>query len=926
MPSDIDLGLLGPTSLTVADRPVPVPAGRQQVALAALAHDVGRPVSSTALVEHLWGEQPPAQVRQALHTTMARLRKLVGADRVVARGGGYALDLPEEAVDVHRFRAGVARARAAGDQDQEKQALTEALTQWRGQPLEGVDSDSLCGEHVYPLTEEWFAATERLVELRLRDGESADVVGELRGLIARHPLRESLWCLLMSALAASGRQADALAAYQEIRTALRDELGVDPGPDLVATHQAVLDGSAAPVGRTTPEPVVAPNAPPPVPHQVPAAPRVFAGREAELAELDRLAAAWQGQEGDTSVVVVDGAGGMGKTALVLRWAHRAVDLFPDGQLYLNLRGFGPGEPVDPAWAAGALLSTFGAADQEIPAELEARTAMLRTAMAGRRALLVIDNARDVEQVRPLLPGSDAFVVVTSRNQLRGLVSRDGAQRVTVGPLPDEASRELLQTVVPDAPAEAIDELADLCSHVPLALAVAAERVVRSADPGPTDLLVELRDEQSRLDALSSGDDLTTDVRAVLSWSYRTVDPEAARLFRLLSLAPGPDISAPAAAALAARPLGRTRQLLDRLCAAHLLNEASGRRYELHDLVRAYADELATEDADESAAGVRRLLQWYQATAVGARDHLSSNQSLVADPVDDVEPLVLPDRPAALAWFEAERPNLVDAVWLAARSGLDRAAWQIAVALNRYFVSRRPWDHRIPVFECGLECARRAGDRYGEAMSLNSLSDIYHFRGDHDRSVAYCEEALTIFVELDDHPGQVGMHTNMGTSLAEAGDVERALEHHRQAVEAARPLGQPHVMSLVLANLAAGYTAAGRFEEAVTAAREAADQGRATGDPLLEADAWDEIGQALTGMGATTEAIRQFHDALEVYRTFDHPFEVPTLHHLGQAHLAAGSPGRAREVWRRALTRATELGDPLAARLRAELAGLPPSAR
>ena len=920
MPGAIDLGLLGPTSLVISGRTVAVPAGRQQTALAALALDAGRTVSSSALVDYLWGEEPPGQVRQALHTTMARVRKLVGTDRVVARGGGYALELPAAAVDVHRFRDRVAQARGAAPEDEEG-LLVDALALWRGEPLEGVDSDALCGEHVYPLTEEWFAATERLLELRVSAGAAGEVLGELRGLIARHPLRESLWALLMSALVSAGRQADALAAYQEVRTALRDQLGVDPGPELVATHAAVLEGASAPA-RHTPVVEVAAAPPAPIPRQVPAAPPGFAGREHELRALDDLADAWRDDHGRTTVAVVDGAGGMGKTALARHWAHGAADRFPDGQLYVNLRGFGPGEPVEPTRAAGTLLSTFGAADEQIPAGVEARTALLRTALSGKRALVVLDNARDVEQVRPLLPGSDAFVVVTSRNQLRGLVSRDGARRITLAPLSSAESQAMVEGIATGATAEVTRELADLCGRVPLALAVAAEQVARTAEPEPTDLLTDLRDEQGRLDALSSGDDLSTDVRAVLSWSYRAADGDAARLFRLLALAPGPDISVPAAAALSGLPGGRVRQLLDRLTAMHLVEEKPGRRFEQHDLIRAYAAELAADDGpEETAAALRRVLRWYQATAVAARAQLSAHQSMTFDEPDDVEPLEFHDLAGAGDWFDDERSNLVDAVWVAARVGLDSCGWQLAAALNRYFVQRRPWDHRIPCFEQGLACARRAGDRHGEAALLACLGDIHHFRQEYDESVAFSRQALEIHRELGDDRGQVGMLTNIGTSLAEAGQVDSALEHHRRAADACRALGDPRAQSLVLGNLAAAYMFAERYADAAEVALEAVAEARSVGDSITEADALDELGQARSGLGAHDEAIGHFQAALETYRAIAHPFEAPTLHHLARTHLAAGHPGRARETWRRALTRATELGDPLAAEVRAELAAL-----
>jgi tetratricopeptide (TPR) repeat protein len=655
---------------------------------------------------------------------------------------------------------------------------------------------------------------------------------------------------------------------------------------------------------------------------VPAAPAGFAGREQELRALDDLADAWGDDHGRTTITVVDGAGGMGKTALALYWAHRAADRFPDGQLYVNLRGFGPGEPVDPTWAAGTLLGTLGTADEQIPAGVEARTALLRTALSGKRALVVLDNARDVEQVRPLLPGSDAFVVITSRNQLRGLVSRDGARRITLAPLSGPESQAMVEAMTTGSSADVARELADLCGRVPLALVVAAEQVARIADPCSTDLLSELRDEQGRLDALSSGDDLTTDVRAVLSWSYRAADEEAARLFRLLALAPGPDISVPAAAALAGLPSGRVRQLLDRLAATHLVEEKPGRRFEQHDLIRTYAAELAADDdPDETAAALRRVLLWYRATAVEARSQLSSHQSISFEEADEVEPLEFHDLATAGDWFDDERANLIDAVWVSARVGLHSCSWQLAAALNRYFVHRRPWDHRTPVFECGLASARLAGDRFGEAVLLACLGDIHHFLQNYEESVALTTQALEIYEELGDDRGQVGMLTNLGTSLAEAGQVDSALAHHRRAADACRALADPRAQSLVLANLAAAYIFAKRYADAAKVAEEAVAESRAVGDALSEADALDELGQARSGLGAHAEAIGHFQSALETYRAIDHPFEVPTLHHLARAHLAAGHPGRARETWRRSLARATELGDPLAARVRAELAAL-----
>lgn len=930
MSGAIDLGFLGPTSLMLAGRQKPVPAGRQRVALAALALDAGRTVSGANLIDYLWGQEPPLQARQALHTTMARVRKLVGPDVVVARAGGYSLDVPESAIDVLRFRALVAAARAAATTESEQDLLTEALGLWRGDALEGIASDELCAVHVHPLTEEWFTATERLVELRLTAGESGDLVGELRRLIARHPLRESLWCLLMSALAAAGRQADALAAYQEIREQLREQLGVDPGAELAATHATVLDG-ATPLPRASGQDLT-PAAPSmPVPRQVPAPPVRFTGRDEQLLALDELAAVWsQGGGGRTTVAVVDGAGGLGKTALALHWAHRAADRFPDGQLYLNLRGFGPGEPVDSSSAAGTLLSALGVPEDQIPAGAEARSAWLRSTLAGRRVLVVLDNARDVEQVRPLLPGSDAFVLVTSRNQLRGLVSRDGARRLTLAPLSEEESSHLLQRMgaaAPGAVSAAARELARLCGHVPLALAVAAERIARTDTSGPnerlTDLLTDLRDEHRRLDALSGGDDLSTDVRAVLSWSYRAASKDEQALFRLLASTPGPNLDVLAAAALSGRSEAQVRQLLDRLSAAHLVEETGGRRFEQHDLIRAHAAELAAsvDDAAQTAQARARLLRWYEGAAIAARKQLQPNQPLTLDEPLPVEPPQFADRDAAIAWLAAERDNLVEAVWAAADAGEDRCAWHLAAGLAAYFTESRPWDHSIALLESGLECARRSDDMYGAALLLACLGDAHHFLELYADSVRFSRQALDAYRTIGDARGEVGMLTNIGTSLTEAGRTDAAIEHHRLAADACRALADPAAEARVLANLAAAYVAAGRYAEGVEVAEQALAAGRVAGRALDEANALDELGSALAGLGSYTPAIGHFHRALEIYREAGHPYEVATLHHLGRTHAAAGHPGRARETLRRAFVRANEFGDPRAAQLRAELANL-----
>jgi tetratricopeptide (TPR) repeat protein len=664
-----------------------------------------------------------------------------------------------------------------------------------------------------------------------------------------------------------------------------------------------------------------------VPRQLPADFATFTGRADQLSMLDGLVAAWDADPARRTVVaVVDGAGGMGKTAMAVHWGHRAGDWFPDGQLYVNLRGYGPGTPVDPSVAAGAMLGALAVPDEQIPADPDARSGLLRTRLADRRVLLLLDNARDTEQVRALLPGSSAFVIVTSRSQLRGLVTREGARRLTVAEMSETESVSVLEHAGGSAATsggDAAREVARLCAGVPLALAVAAERLARAAGGRVDQVLEDLRDEQLRLDALSAGGDQSTDVRAVLSWSYQAVNDDEARLFRLLGVAPGLDVSTAGAAALVGGSEAETRRLLDRLVDAHLLLEKTTGRFEQHDLIRVYAAELAAGEADADREDAqRRVWSWYHGTAVNACRELSSHQSL-PPPGDDpgVDLSDFDDRAAAVAWFHAEHANLAEVVREAAEAGSDVLAWQAAKALGTYFTTQRPWDHPISTLERGLACARRAGDRYGEGMLLASLGDSHHFRQNYVRSLALSRQALAAFQAVGNSVGEVGMLANIGMTLTEDGQLDAAIKHYQLAVAACAALDDPRAEALVLGNLAAAYNSAGRHDDAIETAGRALRVSRAADLPEHAAHVLDELGAAHSAKGEHRTAVAYFHEALELYRATDHPYEVLTLDHLAEAHRAAGDAGMARETWRRALALATDSGHPYAARIEAQLAAL-----
>lgn len=571
-----ELRVLGPWEFRGLGGDIRVPAGRLRVLLTSLALSANQPVGVETLAEHVWPDRLPARARDSLHTYVGRLRKVVGPDLIHTQpGSGYRLTLAPEAVDLHRFRQLLGRARQAGSPDAELELLRAALALWRGTPFAELYSTWLDRDVMPRLTEEWLSATVRRIELELAAGTATPLVAELRELAACHPTREALWHLLITTLHRAGRRAEALDACQRIHATLRRELGIEPGERLVALQREVLlDGDPGTVPAAFPLPT---------PRQLPHDIAHFTGRAAELAALGTLST--NRHDHVPTIVVLDGPPGIGKTALGVHWAHRAAAGHPDGQLYLDLHGHGPGEPVSPAAALAALLRSLGVRGERIPEQLAERSALLRSTLSGRETLILLDNARDTEQVRPLLPGGPGLVIVTSRDQLRGLSIQHGAHRVTVGPLSRRESVRLLSRS-PRFDGEPAAALAALCDGLPLALCVAAERVARAGSP--VEVAAAMADEATRLATLAP------DLPAAFSWSYRALDPEAAALFRLLGPHPAGEFGVDTAATLAGAPAARVRTVLDRLVAANLVTHLRPDRYRLGDLVRLYAREMAAK--------------------------------------------------------------------------------------------------------------------------------------------------------------------------------------------------------------------------------------------------------------------------------------------------------------------------------------------
>lgn len=946
---------------------------QERLTLAVLLLEPGRVVTADRLIGVLWGQVPPANAKATLHALMSRVRKALrlaangdpdGPALLVAHGEGYRLRVPPESVDLHRFQTMVGEARTIADPARRSDRLTAALDLWRGPALAdaatGPLRDRLCGG----LEESRFAALLDRIDADLAGGRPADLVSELATLVAEHPLQERLHGQLMLALYRSGRRADALAAYRLARRVLVDELGLEPGPRLRGLEAAIIADSlklgavtrheesghdrkaTRPGSDATAPPGPGPSgqaspgaggpAPPltVVPAQLPAGVAAFIGRTAYLSRLDALLPAdpGDGRQRSTAVVAITGTAGVGKTALALHWAHRARHSFPDGQLYVNLRGFDvEGTSTSPAEALQSFLDALQVPAQQVPANLPAQTNLYRSLLADRRMLVVLDNARDAEQVRPLLPGArGCVVVVTSRNRLSSLVVTEGAHPVHVDLFTVAQARELLAsrlgtdrvTMEPDA----VDEIVSRCTRLPLALAVVAARA--AANPGFTLSAIagELRAARGGLDAFD-GEDQVTDVRVVFSWSYRTLAADAARLFRLLGLHPGPDIAAPAAASLAGVPIRRVRTLLAALTGADLLSEQSPGRYTFHDLLRAYATELlhAHECETDRWAALHRLFDHYLHTADLANRLLYPARDVVAldAPHPGVAVADLIDLGQAVAWFSTEHRVLLAAINHAVEHGFDTHTWQLARILTTFFHRYGLWYGMAATQHTVLEAANRVTDPAGRAHLHRSLAIALAALGRDDDAHTHLAYALDRFRDLGDPIYQADTHMGLVWVCGRLSRPEEGLYHAEQALALSRTAGQRTGQANALNNIGWWQAQLGHYEQALAYCEQSLALHREVGDDThSEAAALDSLGFIHYHLGHHEQAVSYYQQALERYREVSSRYyETRTLTRLGDLHRAAGDLDAARRAWHRALGILDELTHPDAEQLRERLGTL-----
>jgi tetratricopeptide (TPR) repeat protein len=725
----------------------------------------------------------------------------------------------------------------------------------------------------------------------------------------------------MLALHRQGRTAEALEVYAKARARLAAELGIEPGQRLQQTHQQLLHG----------EPGERPVTPAPtVPRQLPADVTPFAGRIDDLSRLDGLLPSADPALPATAVTIVTihGTAGVGKTTLAVHWAHRISAQFPDGQLYVNLRGFDSGgSAMTPADATRGFLEALLVPADRIPASADAQAALYRSLLAGKRVLVVLDNARDADHVRPLLPGSPGcLVVVTSRNRLASLVAVEGAHSLPLDLLPSGDARELLvrrlgyRRVI--AEPDAVDEIISGCARLPLALAIVAARAAANPAFPLAALAEELREAQGRLDPFDGGEPVT-DLRAVLSWSYHTLSAPAARLFRLLGLHPGPDLGLPAAASLADIPVREAQRLLGELSRAHLLTEQTPGRHTFHDLLRAYASELAhtAEPDGEQHRALHRILDHYLHTAHAAASLLEPRR----DPIDlapartGVLPEQISDPVQALRWFGAEHWSLFAAVPGACAGGFDTHAWQLTWALGPYINRRGNWDDLVAVQIIALEAVRRLADPGAEAHLHRSLGMSYGQLGRYDKAHAELGQALALAASVGDHSGQANIHHNFTWVYYNQHRPAEALAHAQQALDLYRLAGHRAGEGRMLNAVGWMHANLGDHRSALVYCRQALAVLDELDDRPGRANTWDSLGYAHHRLGEHEQAVNCYRQALDLFRADgDRYHEADCLSHLGDAHQAAADPEAARLAWQQALAIFDALGHPGAEPVRTKL--------
>ncbi|MFF0345479.1 BTAD domain-containing putative transcriptional regulator [Kribbella sp. NPDC004875] len=885
--------MLGAVEVRSADGDVvPLPSHRAVVLLAALVLRVNRTVWIDELVDLIWAaDDLPSNPRAALQIYVSRLRTALGdTERTVIRtdSGGYSLHVDPAQVDLEVFRSLVRRATDLDEPAARIEPLTRALALWRGQPLAGLDT-TLTREVIPRLDEEHLQARELSFDARLAVGESSELVPELTELTERHPTRERFWAQLIRAHRASGRPALALSTYGVVADRLRDLLGADPGRELQRLHAELLTAADTEAGV--------------VPRQLPSGVRSFTGRTEHLRRLDELLPT-------ASLALLIGPAGVGKTSLALHWARRVADRFPDGILYADLLGFSPAaETADPHAVLTRFLGALGTPPERLPSTVDEQIALYRSVLADRSVLVVLDNARTVEQVRPLATtGVRCCTVVTSRNELAGLVATEQAEPVRLDVLDAAQSKQLLMARIGaercDSDPASIEALVERCAGLPLALSLLAAQIALRPRRSLQSFVTALGD--GPLDALATSDGV--DVRTIFSWSYRQLRPELARMFRLLSQHPGAEITLGAAAALAGVPLPEARRMITVLVANHQLIEIAPDCWVLHDLLRAYGQELCA--AEEAGAAFERLLGYLVHTGHAAAMLLAPGRVPVELPerTDGVDLAAPTTRDEAFAWFDAEQANSL-AVLRAAAGRDDVLLWLYVWTIADYLDFRGRSGY-MQSQRLALEAAVRIGDLSKQAQTRRDLARGHMALREWDEAIRQHELALGIAEEIGDEAAIAHGSLSLARVLTRTGDHRQAIEKTSRALRIYERTGHGSARANALNNLGWYHAKLGEYQTGLDYAQQAlklySEQDSDFGRGVVS----DTAGYALAGLGRLEEAIASYAAAADIMRGLGRRGDTADcLMSLAETQERAGQAEAARDSWAAALEILDELDHP-----------------
>jgi DNA-binding SARP family transcriptional activator/tetratricopeptide (TPR) repeat protein len=911
--------VLGPLTIEVTGRPVSLGFRRQRLILGLLLLESGHLVATDRIIDLAWfGQQPPATARNAVQVCVSRLRTALRATADISTAGsGYRIDVDHGALDLHRFRDLVSAARGQAGAD--RIALLRAAEQeWRGQVLAGEVGAELRLMLCAGLEEERIAALEDRLAAELELGLHRQVVAELTSLAASHPTRERLACYLMTALYRDGQSAAALEVARRIRAVLSSELGIEPGPALRDVELAVL--RQAPRLRPPSPPATRPD----VPSQLPPDIFGFVGREQDLAALELILAGQAQQPTAVVIAVVSGGAGVGKTTLAVHWAHRVASRFPDGQLHADLRGFSPGPgPASPAEVLRRFLVALGEPTHGLPPDLDGLAALYRSRTAGKRLLIILDNARDDAQVRPLIPGSAGnTVLVTSRMRLDGLLATAGARPIALDVMSeDEATRLLGHRIGMDRLAPEADAAARIlrsCARLPLAVAIVAARIVTSAGLPLAAVAEQLRAGTGSLREFAAADS-ASDVQGAVSWSYCALSQPAARLFRLLGVHPGPHFTAAAAASIAAAGPAETQVLLEELLRASMLTETAPGRYRMHDLLAAFAAQAChdTDSAVDADAAGMRLVDYYLHASWQATQALYPHRRAIAAVASLPGTIVTKPLAAtnALTWLRAEHQVLMQVAQYARQQGLDQAAWLLGWTLRDYLHRQGLWADWLSIEEVTLTAAERSGDAFRRAVAYRGQGRVLAQLGEHEQAHEFLARAISLFGQLSDYSGLAATHQvradlyglqgRYGDAICDAG---QALGHFQRTGEASQAAATQN-------NLGFLHLQAGDRDAALQYGRRALAASAEIGDRNLQAAALDTIGHVCQRLGNVPEALANYSKSLALQRALGQRMsEAQTLTSIGDCHQAGGDVRSALPCWRDALDILTSLSHPMAEEL------------